>query len=198
MKYCSHCGKRLFDEAVICPGCGCEAGNINQIRSVYGGGGNGRSEANASNVARAANAESNHFAAAGRTYSAVAAEELIGRLSGRLRTNGIIWIVIASLQILLGLSTIAAGIGYMPLILGAVNLAGGIHDINYSKSVLSDPRGIVAKIEPLTGTVITLVFNVLVGALIGIVGSIYYLAAIRQLVMNNREVFIEAENRAQR
>ena len=23
MKYCSKCGKELFDEAVICPGCGC-------------------------------------------------------------------------------------------------------------------------------------------------------------------------------
>lgn len=24
MKYCSKCGKELFDEAVICPGCGCK------------------------------------------------------------------------------------------------------------------------------------------------------------------------------
>ena len=23
MKYCSHCGKELLDEAVICPSCGC-------------------------------------------------------------------------------------------------------------------------------------------------------------------------------
>lgn len=23
MKFCSKCGKQLFDEAVICPGCGC-------------------------------------------------------------------------------------------------------------------------------------------------------------------------------
>ena len=25
MKYCSHCGKELLDEAVICPSCGCKA-----------------------------------------------------------------------------------------------------------------------------------------------------------------------------
>lgn len=25
MKYCTYCGKELFDEAVICPGCGCKA-----------------------------------------------------------------------------------------------------------------------------------------------------------------------------
>ncbi len=25
MKYCSHCGKELVDEAVVCPNCGCAA-----------------------------------------------------------------------------------------------------------------------------------------------------------------------------
>ena len=30
MKYCSHCGKELFDEAVVCPSCGCSvAANSN-------------------------------------------------------------------------------------------------------------------------------------------------------------------------
>ena len=23
MKFCSHCGKELVDEAIVCPGCGC-------------------------------------------------------------------------------------------------------------------------------------------------------------------------------
>ena len=31
MKYCSHCGKQLLDDAIICPGCGCSVqyGNMN-------------------------------------------------------------------------------------------------------------------------------------------------------------------------
>lgn len=32
MKFCSHCGKEIMDEAVICPGCGCavqEQGVVN-------------------------------------------------------------------------------------------------------------------------------------------------------------------------
>ena len=29
MKYCSHCGNELVDEAIICPKCGCSAGNYN-------------------------------------------------------------------------------------------------------------------------------------------------------------------------
>ena len=38
MKYCTKCGKELFDEAVICPGCGCaveapEAKNTEQVKS---------------------------------------------------------------------------------------------------------------------------------------------------------------------
>lgn len=27
MKYCPKCGKELFDEAVVCPGCGCAQSN---------------------------------------------------------------------------------------------------------------------------------------------------------------------------
>ena len=27
MKYCTKCGKELFDEAVVCTGCGCAVGN---------------------------------------------------------------------------------------------------------------------------------------------------------------------------
>ena len=30
MKYCQKCGNQLMDEAVICPKCGCQCGNINQ------------------------------------------------------------------------------------------------------------------------------------------------------------------------
>lgn len=29
MKYCTHCGKELLDEAVICPHCGCRAESNN-------------------------------------------------------------------------------------------------------------------------------------------------------------------------
>ena len=33
MKYCSHCGNQLADEAVICPQCGCAAGGAVQNKS---------------------------------------------------------------------------------------------------------------------------------------------------------------------
>ena len=31
MKYCTYCGKQLFDEAVFCPGCGCMAPKRNVV-----------------------------------------------------------------------------------------------------------------------------------------------------------------------
>jgi len=27
MKYCQKCGREIFDEAIVCPGCGCAVGN---------------------------------------------------------------------------------------------------------------------------------------------------------------------------
>jgi uncharacterized membrane protein YvbJ len=43
MKYCSHCGKELLDEAVVCPYCGCAveyhapANQANQYNQSYSG-----------------------------------------------------------------------------------------------------------------------------------------------------------------
>lgn len=31
MKYCSHCGNQLLDEAIICPNCGCPAQSQNSV-----------------------------------------------------------------------------------------------------------------------------------------------------------------------
>ena len=36
MKFCTKCGKELFDEAVVCPNCGCATGNTqNTYRNPY-------------------------------------------------------------------------------------------------------------------------------------------------------------------
>lgn len=34
MKFCQHCGKEIFDEAVICPGCGCSVQNTSTISTL--------------------------------------------------------------------------------------------------------------------------------------------------------------------
>jgi len=35
MKYCSHCGKELLDDACFCPGCGCKVKNSYSDTNTY-------------------------------------------------------------------------------------------------------------------------------------------------------------------
>lgn len=151
MKYCTHCGKELVDEAVVCVGCGC--------------------------------------AVAGTTArKAPNPTELINTLSERVKTNGIIWLVIGIIQILIGIF-----LNWYVLIIGALNIISSIQDMTYSKKVLDNPDGIVKKFEPLTGPIITLVYNLIFGGLIGVAGSIYYFVGIRSFVMENKVAFYQME-----
>lgn len=162
MKFCSHCGNQIHQQAVICPFCGCSA-TVNQ--TTY---------------------QQNTYGNMGNSKS------VLDVLSERYKINGIIWIVIAGLQILLGITNI---VGYwFTMIVGALNLVFGIKDINYSKELLTKPTGIVDKVKPLTGPIITLVYNLIIGGVIGVAGAIYYLIAIRQYVMDNESTFREYEN----
>lgn len=36
MKFCSHCGKELLEESVVCPNCGCAVNGANNINRVTG------------------------------------------------------------------------------------------------------------------------------------------------------------------
>jgi len=151
VKYCTHCGKELLDEAVICVGCGCAVGGQN-------------------------NQTANNIVADGTA--------LLNTLSQRLNTNGIIWLVIGILQILGGIF-----FNWFLLIVGVLNIISSVQDMQYSKTLLENPTGIVAKFEPLTGPIITLVYNLVIGGVIGVVGSIYYFLAIRNYVMENKQFF---------
>lgn len=151
MKYCTHCGKELLDEAVICVGCGCPVANQN-MQTVAGQPADGAT--------------------------------LINTLAQRLNTNGIIWLVIGILQILGGLF-----LNWFLLIVGALNIISSIQDMKYSKTLTVKSNGIVAKFEPVTGPVITLIYNLVIGGVIGVVGSIYYFVAIRNFVMENKPFF---------
>ena len=109
---------------------------------------------------------------------------LLNTLAQRLNTNGIIWLVIGILQVIGGLF-----VNWYLLIVGVLNIISSVQDMKYSKTVLENPTGIVAKFEPITGPVITLIYNLLIGGVIGVVGSIYYFVAIRNYVMENKLFF---------
>lgn len=113
---------------------------------------------------------------------------LLNILSERVRTNAIIWLVIGILQVLGGLF-----IEWWILIVGVLNIVSSIKDMTYSKEILDKPVGIVKNCESLTGPIITLIYNLVIGGLIGVIGSIYYFVAIRSFVMENKEAFLLME-----
>lgn len=118
-------------------------------------------------------------------------QDIVNTITQRIHTNGIIWIVIATIQILLGVFA-----NWIFLIVGVLNLVSSIQDINYSKSFPLNPIGIVSKMKPLTGPIITLIYNLLIGGVIGVAGSIYYFVAVRGYVMENEQGFLELEHLA--
>lgn len=110
--------------------------------------------------------------------------DLLKELADKVKINAVIWIVVGAIQILLGLF-----VQWWFLIVGVLNIITAINDMNYSKQVVTLPVGVCEKFEPLTMPIITLVYNLIFGGVIGVAGSIYYLVAIRNFVLGNKERF---------
>lgn len=115
-------------------------------------------------------------------------EQLLSQYISRVKTNGIIWTVIGSVQILLGIL-----FNWWILIVGVLNIITGIRDITNSGQISNNPKGIVQAHESVVGPVITLIYNLLIGGLIGVIGSIYYFIAIRGMVMEHKAQFLTME-----
>lgn len=117
---------------------------------------------------------------------AVPQNNIIITLSERVKINAIIWLVIAVLQILGGIF-----INWFLLIVGVLNIVSAINDIKYSNILLQNPTGVVEKFESLTGPIITLIYNLVIGGVIGVAGSIYYFLGIRNFVMEHKNEFLK-------
>ena len=159
MKYCYHCGNILIDEANFCTSCGCAQAGGRQTQQ-HSSPTQGSSDAT-----------------------------LLSTLSVRIKTNGIIWIVIGAIQILLG-----TFINLFISVIGALNLVSAFGDINYSSRILQNPVGIVSNAQPLVRPIITLAYNFIAGGIIGVAGSIYYLVAVRGFILVNQAYFLSLES----
>ena len=115
-------------------------------------------------------------------------DDLLLKFSERVRIEAIIWLVIACIQILGGIY-----LNWVVFIVGIFNLVVSISDFQYSSAVIQNPVGIVNRVKPLTRAIIVLIYNLLIGAMIGVIGSVYYLVAVRGLVMENQNHFWEIE-----
>lgn len=161
-RFCTHCGNEVHEQAVVCVKCGCALPNNQAFVN-------------------------NHYSQ--NIHNELVTSNIVSTISQRIKTNGIIWIVIAIIQILLGIT-----LNWFFLIVGALNLVSSIQDINYSNSFPQNPIGIVDKVKPLVGPIITLVYNLVIGGVIGVIGSIYYFVCVRGYVLENEQAFLEIEN----
>lgn len=214
MIYCSKCGKQLPDDSKFCTNCGQTVvnrptqpnaniyGTQNTVTQTvqpnanYGYGGQG-----------VGNQPIQPVAGYNCNYTGNLTSNLLQRLSDKVHTNAIIWLVIASLQVIIGFFNLAIGIalvldydygttniitGIFVLIVAAMNYFVASRDVKYSKTILNQPTGIVARFAPIGGYIGTLIYNILFGGIIGIAGSIYGLF-IRNFVISNSQYFENIE-----
>ena len=191
MKKCTGCGKEMPDDAIVCSNCGRADNNYAKVAMNQAKPANDQVKPTNDQVKPVnspAKPVSEPVKPANdpvRPAQVVAdCSGLINTLAQRVNTNGIIWLVIGILQVIGGLA-----INWTWLIVGVLNIISSVQDMNYSKALPTNPKGIVAKFEPLTGPIIVLVYNLVIGGIIGVVGSIYYFVSIRNYVMENKQAF---------
>lgn len=194
MMYCSICGKQANDEAIVCTQCGCSLYSIPQGKAKY-----------CSHCGSEVNPEAIVCMSCGcAIYSTInktgkglwqntttnSPQELVDTITQRIHINGIIWIVIAVIQILVGIS-----FRWGVLIVGILNLFSALSDLKFSKNYSTKPVGLINRVKPIVGAIIVLVYNLLIGGVIGVAGSIYYLVGVRQYVLENESVFQDIEEK---
>lgn len=126
----------------------------------------------------------------GTAQTGAAGNNVIEVLSSRIKTNAIIWLVIGCVQLL------SAYYGYYGIaVVGILNIVYSITDFKLSSDVRSNPHGLVSRFKPLVGSIIALIYNLIIGGVVGVIGSLYYLIFVRGYVMENKSLFLEFDNK---
>ena len=114
---------------------------------------------------------------------------ILQNISNKEKIGGIIWIVIASLQLLIGLS-----FNWIIMLIGVWNLIAGITRITNSEKMEQRANNIVNAYEKnFTNIIIFLVLNIFLGGIIGVVGAIYDLV-VRSYVLENKDILLGTTN----
>ncbi len=108
--------------------------------------------------------------------------KVLQNIAQKEQIAGILWIVVAVIQIIVGLF-----IYWVTLIIGVWNIIAGITRLTASRKI-EERNNIVEEYEKsLTSTIIFIVINVLIGGVIGIVGAICDLVT-RSYVLSNKDI----------
>ena len=171
MKYCSNCGSQLTENSSFCQNCG------NKIT-----------------------AENNTVAQAPPLDKSI-----VNILSGKVRTEATIWLIIGIIQICYGGIAFYYSYNYpelyenfyidwsFVLIVGILNIISSRKDFKFSSKITINPVGITERYSSIVAPIIVLIYNILFGGLIGVIGSIYYMIAVRGYVKTNEQAFYSIE-----
>ena len=121
---------------------------------------------------------------------------LLNSLSTKIKINGFIWLGVAGIQVIMGFVSLISGIYWEEfseiisaiLVFGiaALNVKSAIADLKYSKAIIENPKGIVEKYAPVKNLIVTLVYNIILGGVVGIAGAIYGFI-LRGFIMKNAD-----------
>ena len=170
--FCPKCGKEVFENADFCSACGSSVGATQQVQSTVS------------------------------SQQAADWDLLKVQLSSKVKTQAMIWLIIGLIQVLIYgplLIYVALEIwweypiyGISVMAIGIANICFSIKNFEYSKTVLIKPVGVVEKYKPIGGLICNLIYNLFLGGILGVFGSIYAFV-LRSFVVNNSLKFREME-----
>ncbi len=187
--FCPHCAAPLKEESPFCPHCGKAIGSLWQ---------NGASSDGAASA----------FTAPSSTEPSLPEiddkekKALLITLGYKERVLGTLWIVVGTLQVLVGaaIAILIAGaggggfaiLGCVFIGLGIWNLMIGSGWVSNARKIRNVPVGIVARDAPMAKAILNLALNVYLGT-VGVIASLYYLLNVRRFVMQNAAAFLRIE-----
>lgn len=114
-------------------------------------------------------------------------------LTSKLKTSATIWTAIGIYQIVAGVFLLIFGYGLLSIILGIWNIVQSSKARKNAEYFQRNPVGIVSFFEAnKSSSIIRLIINLVFGAIIGVIGSIYDLS-INNYVLSHRDAFAALE-----
>lgn len=116
-------------------------------------------------------------------------KEILKNIKSKEMTEATIWIVIAVIQIIAGI------VYYWPaLIMGIYNLVNAMNEKKEAEKIEERSDNIVEEYEKsLTNLIVTLLINLFIGGVIGVIGVIYAMTT-RSYVLNNKDIIMGTTN----
>ena len=109
-------------------------------------------------------------------------DDKLKTLSNNIKIESIIWIIIGIYQCLHFFSPLT-------ILVGVLNIISAVKGLKWSKDIFYYRVGLVNAYKPMATSIIVLIYNLLFGGVVGVIGSIYYFVAIRGYVMDNKDYF---------